>query len=246
MPVRKRASPQSSVQGKDDCRWHEIWRLALAAEQQPAAKRREFLASAHPDSFVVRQAMAILEASVSFLSAEQSFPSRDAGGFLPQAGMKIGRYRVGILLGAGGAGSVYAAFDEELNRAVAIKCFSRRRAGSSVDRPLREARAASALNHPNIIVIHEVIETGEAAAIVMELVQGVTLRALMERNPKLEDVLDWSGIPVVSILLQSRWRFAGCSNRSCNWRKRRCFPLLKWSSNNLSDRPPTAFRPQIA
>ena len=98
--------------------------------------------------------------------------------------MKIGRYRVGTLLGSGGAGSVYAAFDEELNRPVAIKFVSSRRSGSSdaPALPLREARAASALNHPNIIMIHEVIETTETAAIVMELVKGVTLREAARRT----------------------------------------------------------------
>jgi serine/threonine protein kinase/Tol biopolymer transport system component len=192
MSARKRAGLQPSLQDGEDGRWHEVWRLVLSAEQEPAAERREFLLSAHSDPFVIREAIAILEASVTYASIEQSFPSLSEERFAPQSGMKIGRYRVGTLLGAGGAGSVYAAFDEELKRAVAIKFFVPRRATSVMDRPLREARAASALNHPNIIVVHEVIETGGAAAIVMELVQGVTLRALTERNAKLEDVLDWS------------------------------------------------------
>ena len=113
--------------------------------------------------------------------------------------MKIGRYRVGTLLGSGGAGSVYAAFDEELNRPVAIKFVSSRRSGSSdaPALPLREARAASALNHPNIIMIHEVIETSgetsketsEMAAIVMELVQGRSLAELRGTLPSMKEVL---------------------------------------------------------
>ena len=112
--------------------------------------------------------------------------------------MKIGRYRVGTLLGSGGAGSVYAAFDEELNRPVAMKFVSSRRSGGSdaPALPLREARAASALNHPNIIMIHEVIEMsgepGGMAAIVMELVKGVTLREAARRSPPLEEVLRWA------------------------------------------------------
>ena len=108
--------------------------------------------------------------------------------------MKIGRYRVGTLLGSGGSGSVYAAFDEELNRPVAIKFVSSRRSGNSdaPALPLREARAASALNHPNTIMIHEVIETSETAAIVMELVKGVTLREAARRGPSLDEVLRWT------------------------------------------------------
>ena len=105
--------------------------------------------------------MAILEGSESLATAAASLPLATEERFVPQAGMKIGRYRVGTLLGSGGAGSVYAAFDEELNRPVAIKFVSSRRSGSSdaPALPLREARAASALDHPNIIMIHEVIET---------------------------------------------------------------------------------------
>lgn len=80
---------------------------------------------------------------------------------------------MGTLLGSGGAASVYAAFDEELNRPVAIKFVSARQDGTPVASGLwlREARAASALNHPNIIMVFDVIETSETAAIVMELVK---------------------------------------------------------------------------
>ncbi len=117
--------------------------------------------SAETDPFIIRQAVAILEGSESLATAAASFPLAPEERFVPQTGMKIGRYRVGTLLGSGGAGSVYAAFDEELNRPVAIKFVSSRRSGSSdaPALPLREARAASALDHPNIIMIHEVIET---------------------------------------------------------------------------------------
>jgi hypothetical protein len=55
----------------------------------------------------------------------------------------------------------------------------------------REARVASALNHPNIIMIHEVIEKPRAAAILMELVSGVALRTAAKNNPPLDEVLRW-------------------------------------------------------
>src|SRR5215831_4866723 len=188
-----RSRGQSGIFSADDSRWQEIWRLVLDAEQKPVADRRSFLLSAQVDSSVIRQAIAILEGSATLASAAPSFPAVDDGRFAPRTGMRIGRYRVGTLLGSGGTSFVYAAFDQELNRAVAIKFFSPRRHGTpaSAARPLREARAASALNHPNIIMIHEVIETGEGAAIVMELVQGVTLRAIAAERPRLDDVLHW-------------------------------------------------------
>ena len=109
--------------------------------------------------------------------------------------MKVGRYRVGALLGSGAAGSVYSGFDEELDRPVAIKFFPPhpRANGGIRALPLTEARAASALNHPNIIVVHEVIETEDAAAIVMEFVPGLTLRALAATRPHLSEILRWGG-----------------------------------------------------
>src|SRR4051812_43624027 len=99
-----------------DTRWDAIWQLVLQAEQLPARERGAFLQSGATDPFIIRQAMAILEGSESLATAAASLPLAPEQRFVPQAGMKIGRYRVGTLLGFGGAGSVYAAFDEELNR----------------------------------------------------------------------------------------------------------------------------------
>ena len=95
----------------------------------------------------------------------------------------IGHYRVDGRIGSGGMGEVYRGFDTRLNRPVALKLL---RTGDSdqsdiVQRFLREARAASALNHPNIVTIHEVGETaGGELFIVQELVDGQTLRSLIE------------------------------------------------------------------
>ena len=172
---------QIGLPGETDSRWDAIWQLVLQAEQLPAGERGAFMQSAETDPFIIRQAVAILEGSDSLATAAASLPLAPEERFIPQTGMKIARYRVGTLLGSGGAGSVYSAFDEELNRPVAMKFVSSRRSGSSDASalPLHEARAASALNHPNIIMIHEVIETSgetsDMAAIVMELVQGRSL-----------------------------------------------------------------------
>jgi Tol biopolymer transport system component/serine/threonine protein kinase len=195
MPAREpQPRRQIGVPGEGDSRWDAVWQLVLRAEQLPAGERSAFMQSAETDPFIIRQAVAILEGSESLATAAASLPLATEERFIPQIGMKIGRYRVGTLLGSGGAGSVYAAFDEELNRPVAIKFVSSRRSGSSdaPALPLREARAASALDHPNIIMIHEVIETGDTDAIVMELVRGVTLRAAAQKTPSLGAVLHWS------------------------------------------------------
>src|SRR5262245_25131646 len=105
-------------------------------------------------------------------------------------GTRLGHFRVVALLGAGGMGEVYRARDERLHRDVALKLVKAQAAGSdAVDRFLREAQAASALNHPNIVTIHEVGETDAGRYIVMELVEGRTLQDLVLDRPDVNTVL---------------------------------------------------------
>jgi tetratricopeptide (TPR) repeat protein len=109
-------------------------------------------------------------------------------------GSLIGPYRVDGLLGRGGMGEVYRAFDVRLGRAVALKMLpDHKRTDPAVERFLREARAASALNHPNIVTVHEIGETdGGAPYMVQELVEGRTLRSTLRAMPRLPlaDVAD--------------------------------------------------------
>jgi predicted ATPase len=96
----------------------------------------------------------------------------------------VGPYRVEALIGAGGMGQVFRAFDTRLNRPVAVKLM--RTGGNdalAVERFMREARAASALNHPNIVIIHEVGETPAGDHfIVQEFIDGSTLRRLLQER----------------------------------------------------------------
>src|SRR5580765_6486358 len=94
------------------------------------------------------------------------------------------RYVVGRELGRGGMGVVYEAEDERLGRRVAIKVLHT--GPESPERQRRfaqEARAASALNHPNIITIHDIDKADDGDFIVMELVDGVPLNRLLEDGP---------------------------------------------------------------
>jgi predicted ATPase len=96
-------------------------------------------------------------------------------------GTKLGQYEIVGLLGAGGMGEVYRARDANLNRSVAIKVLPPSLSADS-DRLRRfelEARSASALNHPNIITIHDLGRHGTTHYIAMELVEGKTLRQLL-------------------------------------------------------------------
>jgi serine/threonine protein kinase/Tfp pilus assembly protein PilF len=114
----------------------------------------------------------------------------------------ISRYRVGRLIGAGGMGEVYLAEDETLNRKVALKLLPARftRDEERVRRFQREARAASALNHPNIITIYEIGHADSVHYIATEYIEGETLREVMaKRRLNAGEVLDFA-IGVASAL----------------------------------------------
>jgi TolB-like protein len=97
---------------------------------------------------------------------------------------KIGGYVLLEHLGAGGIGEVWKAHDPKLNRVVALKFLSVTRPGSAPGRDLlAEARAASALNHPNIVTIFEVSEREGGTYLAMEFVEGETLRARLRKGP---------------------------------------------------------------
>ncbi len=99
-------------------------------------------------------------------------------------GEKLGRYKIGRMLGSGGMGEVYIAHDEQLDRDVALKvllpefCCQEER----VNRFKFEAKAVSALNHPSIITIHEIAEIDDKLFIATEYVDGKTLRDRIEKK----------------------------------------------------------------
>jgi serine/threonine protein kinase len=99
-------------------------------------------------------------------------------------GSKLGSYEVLSLLGAGGMGEVYRARDTRLGRVVAIKVLPAERMADENRRRrfFQEARSASALNHPNIVTIHEIASADGTDFIVMEYVEGKTLDAVIPRQ----------------------------------------------------------------
>ena len=100
-------------------------------------------------------------------------------------GTRLGAYEILAPLGAGGMGEVYRARDARLGRDVAIKVLPSDRAADPERRRRfeQEARSASALNHPNILTIHEIGSAGDTTYIAMELVEGRTLRELVAAGP---------------------------------------------------------------
>ncbi len=101
------------------------------------------------------------------------------------SGTNINHYRIEKLIGSGGMGEVYLAEDTDLNRQVAIKFLSTQFSSDQdyKTRFVREAQAAAALNHPHIIHIHEVSEYKNRPYIVMELIEGHTLKEIIREDP---------------------------------------------------------------
>src|SRR6266404_5964852 len=100
------------------------------------------------------------------------------------SGIRLGRYEIRSPLGAGGMGEVYLAQDTKLDRKVALKILPADLASNRdrMDRFVREAKSAAALNHPNIAHIYEIGESDGTNFIAMEFIDGQTLREKIHRE----------------------------------------------------------------
>ncbi len=170
-------------------RWVEVRDLLARALALPSDERSVFLAEACADDAGLRsEVQGLLEASEG--SAVLDAPLPLAGETLGN-GRILSHYRVLAKIGEGGMGSVFKAMDLNLSRPVALKVISRDGiTPQDRKRFAREAKAASALNHPNIVTIYEYNSADGVDFIAMEFVEGVTLDRLLSVH-ELPRVLDY-------------------------------------------------------
>jgi serine/threonine protein kinase len=171
-------------------RWGQIENLFHAALQVQASDREEFLTQAcASDESLLREVLSLISCSDNIDSFMED-PALSLG--LTVIGMQqeemlgkhVARYKILKVLGYGGMGEVYLAHDPRLNRQVALKLLPISITGDR-DRVLRfeqEARAASAISHPNVAHIYEIGEAQERHYITMEYVAGQTLRQKLRQG----------------------------------------------------------------
>jgi serine/threonine protein kinase/Tfp pilus assembly protein PilF len=172
-------------------RWEQVERLYRAARARAAAERASYLdAACAGDAGLRREVDSLLAQQSSGTGGLLGDPTRAGSASLPDEpsvsrlarGSQLGPYQIHSLLGSGGMGQVYKAFDARLGRDVAIKVAAERFS----ERFDREVRAVASLNHPNICTVYDVGPN----YLVMELVDGKTLRECFRGAQPLERGLE--------------------------------------------------------
>ena len=168
--------------------WARVKRVFDAAVALGAADRPGYLARACGDDAALRRRVETMLAAHDGAPAFLETPAAVLLDGTPAddlIGRTIGPYRLVARIGAGGMGEVYKAEDARLDRPVALKLLPQHLA-TDADRLRRfhaEARAASSLNHPHILVIHDFGEVDGRPFIVTEFVEGQTLRQRLQTGP---------------------------------------------------------------
>ena len=171
-------------------RWRQVESLFQSALERPPEARVRFIEEACQSDTALRDEIEVLLAAYERCDDFLEAPAfHDGLGLLesPAAlkpGDRMERYEILSRLGAGGMGEVYLARDPGLARKVAIKVLPRAFAADKerVDRLSHEGRTASALNHPNILTVHEIGEAEGRKFLVTEFVDGVTLRTRLQEG----------------------------------------------------------------
>ncbi len=164
--------------------WRQAWEIYRTARELPEDQQRSYLASVSDDPEIFEQIILLIQ-------EQEPEPAATVQPIEP--GMLIGRYQVIRKLACGAMGQVYSACDTELGRLVCLKFLAPDliQTRMATERLMREAKAASALNHPHIVTVHEVVHSRDNLAIAMELVEGESLRNYCGQAQPTERVIHW-------------------------------------------------------
>src|SRR5437870_4622853 len=181
-----------------DPHWENLKEIFHAAVALAPAERYTYLDHACEGNPSLRRAVESLlkshEETDNFVDAPayQAAAQMLADGDEFKAGQTVAHYRIVSLLGEGGMGTVYLAEDTKLRRRVSLKFLSTSftRDHERLRRFEQEARAISALNHPNTLTIHEINETNGRRFIATEFIEGETLRERLRSNLEIDEALD--------------------------------------------------------
>src|SRR6266404_3839175 len=191
-----------------DPHWENLKEIFHAALALAPLERAAYLDQASNGDLSLRHAVESLvkshEQTGNFVDmpAYQAAAEMLVAGADFKAGKNIAHYRIVRLLGEGGMGTVYLAEDTKLHRRVSLKFLSTNftQDHERLRRFEQEARAASALNHPNILTIHEISEAEGRRYIATEFIEGKTLRQRLQFEVDIDDALDIA-IQVASALV---------------------------------------------
>jgi serine/threonine protein kinase len=181
-----------------DQHWENLKEIFHAALALPSHERASYLEqAANGDASLRSQVESLLkshEEAGNFVDAPayQAAAQMLVDGAELKAGQTVAHYRIVSLLGEGGMGTVYLAEDTKLQRLVSLKflCTAFTQDQERLRRFEQEARAISALNHPNTLTIHEINETAGRRFIATEYVEGQTLRERLSSGLDLREALD--------------------------------------------------------
>jgi serine/threonine protein kinase len=183
-----------------DKRWQLAYTIYEAAALLAAEERQQYVHTTAPDAEIAGKVLAMLAEMATIKDSDallgSAYSTRTdpaaavASSRLPK-GVALGRFVITGFVGQGGMGRVYSAHDPDLDREVALKVIAQEADASSSESFIREAQAASALNHPNIVTVYDVIRSGPTVAIAMELVAGKSLRHVCSTAQPAENVTLW-------------------------------------------------------